>query len=53
MKKIRVYVSTGLVGSKRSMDIEVPDDADADTIEDMARDAMFEMIDWGWNPTDE
>lgn len=50
MKKIRVYVSTGIVGSKRTDEIEVPDDADEDTIDEMARDMMFEMIDWGWCP---
>lgn len=38
----------GLVGCKRSTTIEVDDDASDEEIEDQAREALFEMIEWNW-----
>jgi hypothetical protein len=53
MKTVRVYVSTGIVGSKRSDHIDVDDDATEDDIEAIAKETMFEMIDWGWSVENE
>lgn len=48
MRKIEVYVETNKTGSRCSTVIEVDDDATDDEIERPAREAMFEMIEWGW-----
>jgi len=47
-RTITVYVELGLVGCRRESTIEVDDDAMDDEIEEMARDEMFNMIEWGW-----
>lgn len=49
MKTIRVTVSLGLVGCRRSETIEVEDDCSEDEIEEMARDTMYSLIEWGWS----
>lgn len=46
--QIRVYVQLGLVGCKRETTIEVEDDSSPEDIEEQARDAMLELIEWGW-----
>ena len=46
--KLIVYAKTNKVGSKVEREIEIDGDEDEDTIEEIARDTMFEMIDWGW-----
>jgi len=46
--KIKVHVTTGLVGADRECEIEVDDDATDDQIEEQAREAMFELIEWAW-----
>lgn len=54
--KIKVTVSTNRVGSQTEKEIEIDDDELEDyveedrqaIIEDMARNAMFEMIEWNW-----
>lgn len=48
MRTITVSVSMGLVGCKRSEDIEVEDDATEDDIDAQAREVMFSLIDWTW-----
>lgn len=53
MKTITVHVSTGMQGSDREVEIEVDDDTPDDEIEELARDAMFEMIEWTWRKTKE
>ena len=53
MKTIEVTVSIGLVGCKRSSTIEVEDDMTDDEIEEEAREAMFNLIEWGWSWVDE
>ena len=50
MKTLEVYVSVGLVGCRRSETIEVEDDATEEEIEEVARETMFSMIEWGWKP---
>lgn len=48
MKTIEVYVTTGKVGSRCVDTIELDDDCTDAEIEEYARDAMFEMIEWGY-----
>lgn len=47
--KIIVTVSMGLVGCKKESEIEVDDDLGDDDIEEIAREEMFTMIEWGWS----
>ncbi len=53
MRKIEVYVTTGLVGSKKTEVIEVDDDMSDDDIDKVAQECMFQMIDWSWHDADE
>lgn len=48
--KIKVIVSIGLVGCRREAIIDVPDEeaGDDETVEEYARDEMFNMVEWGW-----
>lgn len=48
MRKLVVYVSLGLVGCKRAVEIEIEDDAGPAEIEEAAREAMFGLIEWGY-----
>ena len=48
MRTIVVTVSIGLVGCKKKQEIEVEDDTPDDEIEELAREEMFSMIEWGW-----
>ena len=48
MKKITVYVSTGYVGAKRTATFEIDVNLTESEIEEIAREAMFDMIDWGY-----
>jgi len=60
---VKVYVSLDLVGCKQETEIEVEDDCSEKEIEveddcsekeieEMARDAMYEMIEWGYEKAD-
>jgi hypothetical protein len=57
--KITVYAMTNRVGSRNETEIEVPDedlegmdeDEQARTLEAIAKEAMWEMIEWGWDKT--
>lgn len=40
------YVSIGLVGCRRKFEFELPADADEREIEETAKDAMFNFIEW-------
>ncbi len=53
MKKIMVSVSTKKVGSTCDCELEFEDDATEAEIEEAARDAMFDMIEWNWCPAAE
>lgn len=53
MKKIQVYAMTNRVGSKVTTIIEVMDNATDDEIEEMAREAMFELVEWGFHEVEE
>ena len=53
MRRIEVYVSTGKVGSRCSEVIEVEDDMSDDEIDEQAKDAMFNLIEWSWRDADE
>ena len=47
-KKIKLYVSTGMVGSEIEEVIEIEDDATEEEIKEMAKDWLFNTIDWGY-----
>lgn len=47
-RRIVVSVSTNIVGSETSQTLEIESDMTEDEIDDLARDTMFEMIEWGW-----
>lgn len=48
MRKIRAYLHTDLAGCTIEDEFEVDDNASNDEIEEIAKDAMFYHIDWGW-----
>ncbi len=48
MKTIIVYVKTFAQGNQKSCEVIVDDNATEDEIEETAKDAMHEMIEWGW-----
>lgn len=48
MRKFKGHVEMGLVGCKREFEFEVEDDATEDEIEETGRDAMFNIISWGY-----
>jgi hypothetical protein len=50
---VKVWVSTGLVGADREVDIEIEDGSSDAEIQVAAREAMFEMIEWGWSKVGE
>ena len=53
MKRIRVSVETNKVGSRCETVIEVEDTATEKQIEEDARDAMFNMIEWNFRELEE
>ncbi len=52
MKTIKGYVNTRNVGSRCTFETEVEDDATEAEIEEAAREAMFEQIEWGFEIED-
>lgn len=48
MKRITGYISTGMQGSAREFDFEAEDDCTPEELEEMARDAAFELIEWNY-----
>ncbi len=54
--RIEVVVATDKVGSRCSREIDLDDNdyrksdgsVDTDAVEEVARDVMFEMIEWSW-----
>lgn len=46
-------ISIGLVGCKREFEFEVDAGASEETIEEVARDAMFDAISWDYAPTEQ
>lgn len=53
MKTIKVHVSTNRVGSGDYREFEVDDEAPLGEIEELAREEMFDMIEWYWEYIDE
>ena len=53
MKKIKVYADSGYVGCKVEDFIEVEDTATEEEIEEIAREAINELIDIGWYEVEE
>lgn len=47
MRKIRAYLNTDLAGCTIEEEFEVDNNASEDEIEEMAKEAMFDHIDWG------
>lgn len=48
MKTVTGYIATNKVGSQCEFEIEVEDDATDEEIEDMAKDAAFNCIEWSY-----
>lgn len=46
MKKVKWYIA--LDGTKEEDEFEVEDNATDEEIEEMAKEAAFNYIDWGW-----
>jgi hypothetical protein len=46
MKKIQGSISTNKVGSESEFEFEMDDDATPEEIEEAAREAAFDLIDW-------
>jgi hypothetical protein len=46
--KITLHVSIGLSGCTRTKTFEVADDCSDDEIDEIAREAMFELVQWHW-----
>lgn len=53
MKTIVVSISTGYVGSRKECEFEVEDDATEEQINEMALEAMWDMLDYSWYEKDE
>lgn len=48
MKRVTGSIATNLVGSRCHFEFEIEDDATPAEIEEMARDAAFDLVDWGY-----
>lgn len=49
MRKIKAYLDTGFAGCRIEEEFEIEDDATQEQIEEEAREAVFNSIDWGWH----
>lgn len=49
MRKIKAYLDAGFAGCRIEEEFEVEDDATQEQIEEEAREAVFNSIDWGWH----
>jgi hypothetical protein len=52
MKWFTGYVSIGLVGCKREFAFEIEEDATEQEIEEAAKEAMFENIEWNYEASE-
>lgn len=56
-RKITVYVSTDKIGSGCNTEIEVDakewEEADSKERDEICKEAMFDMIEWGYEPSEE
>lgn len=52
-KKLKLYVSTGKAGSEVEDVIEIEDNTTEEEIEEIAKDWLFNTIDWGYLEDDE
>ena len=48
MKKYRGYIRTDKVGSECAYEFEVEDNASEDEIEECAREAAFDLVEWNY-----
>lgn len=53
MKKLTVYVATNKVGSRCSTTFEIEGTETEEDIEELAQEMMYEMIDWGFDVSDD
>lgn len=53
MKTMTVNVSMGRVGCHKEESFEVEADCSEKELEEIAKEAMFSMIEWGWKVDDE
>lgn len=49
MRKIKAYLETGFAGCRIEEEFEVEDDATDAQVEEQAREAIFDRVDWGWH----
>lgn len=49
MRKIKAYLDTGFAGCRIEEEFEIENDATQEQIEEEAREAVFNSIDWGWH----
>ena len=52
MARYKVWISTNKVGSKCQDEIEIEDGASEQEIEQEAREAAFQYLDWGYERID-
>lgn len=53
MRKIKLWVDTGFYGAMHQEVIEVEDDYMDEDLDGIARDYMFENIQYGWDEVEE
>jgi len=61
MAKFILYVRTNKVGSKCEMELDLPDEdalnedgtVNAEAVDEMAREYLSNLMEWGWERTDE
>lgn len=49
MRKIKAYLDAGFAGCRIEEEFEVEDDATDAQVEEQAREAIFDRVDWGWH----
>lgn len=49
MRTVKGYVSLGLVGCKKEFSFEVEDGTPDGEIEEIAREEMLNLVEWGWD----
>lgn len=48
MKKFKAYLDIGFAGGRIEEEFEVEDNATKEEIEEQAREAVFDYVDWGY-----
>lgn len=53
MKTVQGYIQTNKIGSECQFEFDVEDDATEEEIEEMAKDAAFQHIEWSYTVEDQ